>query len=89
MKFRLLFLVFFSDSRPKIIGTLRGTSDTECAEKFVTKVPAPHTVFFLEIFVRKFKGGNQPVLVQNWVKIVGINKWSLSKNLKNGPKRQL
>ena len=36
--------------------------------------------FFLEIFVRKFKGGNQRVLVQNWVKNVGINKCSLSKN---------
>ena len=45
--------------------------------------------FFLEIFVRKFKRGNQRVLVQNWVKNVGINKCSLSKNLKNGPKLQL
>ena len=35
--------------------------------------------FFLEIFVRKFKRGNQPVLVQNWGKNVGINKCSLSK----------
>ena len=42
--------------------------------------------FFLEIFVRKFKRGNQRVLVQNWVKNLGINKCSLSKNLKNGPK---
>ena len=39
-----------------------------------------HTGFFLEIFVRKFKRGNQRVLVQNWVKNVGINKCSLSKN---------
>ena len=45
--------------------------------------------FFLEIFVRKFKRGNQRVLLQNWVKNVGINKCSLSKNLKNGPKVQL
>ena len=44
---------------------------------------------FLEIFVRKFKRGNQQVLVQNWVKNVVINKCSLSKNLKNGPKLQL
>ena len=35
---------------------------------------------FLEIFVRKFKRGNQRVLLQNWVKNVGINKCSLSKN---------
>ena len=35
---------------------------------------------FSEIFVRKFKRGNQRVLVQNWVKNVGINKCSLSKN---------
>ena len=48
-----------------------------------------HTGFFLEIFVRKFKHGNQQVLVQNWVKNMGINKCSLSKNLKNGPKLQL
>ena len=45
--------------------------------------------FFLEIFVRKFKRGNQQVLVQNWVKNVVINKCSLSKNFKNGPKLQL
>ena len=45
--------------------------------------------FFLEIFVWKFKCGNQQVLVQNWVKNVVINKCSLSKNLKNGPKLQL
>ena len=47
------------------------------------------TLFFLEIFVQKFKRGNQQVLVQNWVKNVVINKCSLSKNLKNGPKLQL
>ena len=41
-----------------------------------------HAGFFLEIFVRKFKRGNQRVLVQNWVKNVGINKCSLSRNLK-------
>ena len=39
---------------------------------------AAHCFFFLEIFVRKFKRGNQRVLVQNWVKNVGINKCSLS-----------
>ena len=51
--------------------------------------PSATHCFFLEIFVRKFKRGNQRVLVQNWVKNVGINKCSLSKNLKNGPKLQL
>ena len=45
--------------------------------------------FYLEIFDRKFKRGNQRVLLKNWVKNVGINKCLLSKNLKNGPKFQL
>ena len=60
----------------------------ECQDKAAARPAAAHW-FFLEIFVRKFKRGNQRVLVQNWVKNVGINKCSLSKNLKNGPKLQL
>ena len=62
-----------------LVGSARAGGDGRCGAH----------CFFLEIFVRKFKRGNQRVLVQNWVKNVGINKCSLSKNLKNGPKLQL
>ena len=45
--------------------------------------------FFFGNFGSEIQIGNQQVLGQNWVKKVVINKFSLGKNLKNGPKLQL
>ena len=70
----------------KILHHIHWRLNAQCGETILERA---HTGFFLEIFVRKFKRGNQRVLVQNWVKNVGINKCSLNKNFKKGPKFQL
>ena len=66
------------------------TSLARCASSLAGKMaaapPPRHTVFFFGNFGSEIQIGNEQVWGKNWIEKVVINKFSVGKKLKNGPK---